>query len=152
MDMNHTAPQPKRIKFRHDLLDLVRRGLKTQTRRAEQDGDYPWVCGYIERADWPRGHKAAYGEIRRADHAIRWQRDAVYEAVDEHDQPTEPPTHIRVIALWHETDVRELSHEDAEAEGFTDTGWFVETWESIYPHAYRAWVIQFEVVNDAEAW
>ena len=137
----------ERIRFKREYLDLIRRGLKTQTRRAEKDGDYTWVCGYIERPDLPCGYVSAYSEICRADSTRRWVRDEVYEAVDENDVPTEPPTVIKVTSLWRESDVRAIRDVDATAEGFASAGEFVEAWRSIYPHTYTGWVIEFEVVG-----
>lgn len=105
--------------------EQVINGSKTATRRLWVDSDYTWMCGGLDEPPFTM----YYSEICRENHTPRYrvgQRVAV--------MPARGVVGVRKVAdfeiatLWRQ-DVREISEEDAEREGFRgDIDAFLETW------------------------
>lgn len=130
--------------FKPVLIEKIYEELKNQTRRPEKPGDYAtyadgggilavyrngrrqWEVGRDYAIVPGRGKHAVYARLRM-DGAWEWQE-------------TQPggnggqqwrPGRIRITRIRRE-DVRDISHEDAVAEGFSSKYGFLYTWCDFY--------------------
>lgn len=118
--------------FRPELAQLVAEGKKTQTRRLIGTGEV-----FIKSEDHPT---IARVEIHKPGKSprIKWQTGKRYAVQPGRGKPA--IAHFRLIDLWRE-DVRQISKEDALAEGFSGQLEFLGIWMEINTrkaHRYTA--------------
>lgn len=125
--------------FQH-TWEKVLSGEKTQTRRIVKDGD----VGGLEKIDlhpyaidenpslWL---KHPFSEVYRNDRLL-WQIGKTYAVSAGRGKPA--IARIRLTEIW-KSDVREISSEDVEAEGFQDMPEFLETWVQMHDPVIWHW-------------
>jgi hypothetical protein len=117
--------------FQH-TWQMVISGAKTQTRRLPQPNDrWSWITDSEpityrnDRKQWQVGNTYAV-QVGRGKKGI---------------------ARIRIINIWQESDVYNISQADIQAEGFETRADFIDTWESMHGDVADAWVLEFELVS-----
>lgn len=120
--------------FKPELAQKSKNGSKTQTRRLVKSGERLFID--------PDGRKAVLTE-----RGVKWQIGKTYAI-----QPGRTKTAIGRFTLLdiRRERVREISEQDAIAEGFGSIAEFFEVFESINGKAAldkEVWVLTFEVIE-----
>lgn len=136
--------------FKPELLQKILDADKTQTRRPAKDGEQlitldglKMVLSYSGRIKYQVGRdyactygrgkptaRWAYSEAGQNKLLLSWDEYCNWKDHPDFDEKY-PLTRIRITDI-RQQDVREISREDAIAEGFFDTLGFLETWCTFY--------------------
>jgi hypothetical protein len=123
--------------FQH-TIDKVLSGDKTQTRRLAKPGERLLVAD-------------AYTLLKYASGRRKYRTGQTYAV-----QPGRGQSGIARVLITgiRQQDVRLISDEDVQAEGFAARADFVDLWREMHGENYHAWVIEFELVEDSvkEPW
>ena len=114
--------------------DAIFKRIKWQTRRLFKPGDL------LE------GNRVI-GIPKNGKEFTRWQVGSTY-AIQE-GRGTNSIGRIQITGIRLDKDIRGISQTDVQAEGFETRAEFVALWESMYGKQYQAWVLEFELVEDA---
>ena len=115
--------------FSPEHIDLMRQGLKTQTRRLLKPGD--WIerrqdLGlFDEHSGLIVWRRTVNGKARAA-----YRTGQMYAACPGRGEAAEGRIYLVDIRVER---LQDISEADARAEGFTDTHHFRRTWDFIYP-------------------
>lgn len=107
--------------FRPELIDKILCREKTQTRRLYKPGD---ILVDVQRGQ----HLVKY--VRDAKGRIRWEVGKTLALQPGRGKPG-VGQRIRIVDIGLQEDVRYISDEDAQAEGFEDIWAFLRTWTAI---------------------
>lgn len=148
------------MQFKAELIEQILAGKKTQTRRPVKPGE--------KHVGYAPGTHYAHCVIKTGPDRLKWQVGKTYAVCPGRGKAA--VARIKLLNIRRE-DVRNISDEDAIAEGFPNRMaqfWFWKTWCEFYDkpgwklfsryndhdallsrpaHLYDAWVLEFELVK-----
>jgi hypothetical protein len=122
------------------MIEAIKAGRKTQTRRPMKAGDVQW-WDHPEIPEYELKSKVYDGKGR-----IRWRVGHCYSICPGRGKLG--IGFIEILAIWRQP-VREISEADALAEGFENREAFLAAWKALYPKGNleaHVWVLEFRLV------
>ena len=125
------------LTFKPELIEKIRRGQKTQTRRP--------VRGEKMRLLYPNGEVPVMGVVKNG--RLKWEVGST-RAIKP-GRTARGVGYVRITNIRYET-VKTISNADAIAEGFKDRDEFFGVWVDMYGVAalnWLVWVLDFEYLG-----